>query len=133
MIFHDAAPTGPESCTIVPAVLNTWKRYESAPGNVAPNFTEAADTTSVAASVCCASLSGDDSVGADTFNVEPSAAAAALAAAAPVGDVGVDDWRLHAMASASSAAMPVTVNLLDIRNSCRDASEKGRVGLRCRT
>jgi hypothetical protein len=52
-------------------------------------------------------LAGDDSVGAETFSVDPSAAAAAVSElAVVVGDDGVFVLSPHAIAKAATAAKP---------------------------
>jgi hypothetical protein len=64
-------------------------------------------------------LTGDEGVGADIFSVDPSAAASAFAGTDALGETGLADWRLHAMASATSATLAVRVNLLDIQKLLR--------------
>jgi len=75
--------------------------------------------TSVGASFNCASLMGDDKPGADTFSVDPSAAASAFADPVELGETGLAVWRLQAMASATMATLAVNVNLLDIQKLLR--------------
>jgi len=94
------------------------------PGSVPPNFGVEAVTTSVGASLCCWSLTGDDGTGAEIFSVDPSAAASAFEGTDALGETGLADWRLHAMASATIATVVVRVNLLDIQKllRCNNAS-----------
>src|SRR6476661_1850894 len=89
------------------------------PAGSVPNFAFAALATSVGTSFNCASLTGDDNVGAVTLSVEPSAAASALAVPVALGETGVAALRLHAMASAIIAALTVSVVLLDIQKLLR--------------
>jgi hypothetical protein len=99
--------------------LNTWKRYCSATGAALGNCSaDALAVKSTTDDVILRSLAGETTPGAETFNVDPSAAAEGPEVAGATGLAGFAE--LHASAPAVIAHTPNIVHVLRVIQSSRD-------------